>query len=407
MNHIFKTVWNRVRRCYVAVNETVTGASQATGSTNSLVIGSVLTAIAFTQSFASEIHVQTGTYGDIGYYDKIALVGDSSKGGAIINGNVNGGEVFVTPFRDGGVSNVGAVVDGLYTIGYTRINGNLTADHLYLDYESLHDDHLAFIDHNAGITPDYSSNDYYNNWAEYLKVTGTTKLVNFTAAGRGSFGDLIVTQRFSNGFDKDFLPGNAPTNEVNTITATNLTANIIDNGSNIVVLNQANVSGKLTNRGNVTFGTQTSVAQIENLTGANFTANGDISINGQFHNQGNIYLHGQLSFRPDGSLNQTAGSVTTSINNVFSNPALVNEGLNYIGLNASNTETVKTSLSQFFTRYVPGQVAQALADHATFTGGKVIITGVNLTTTQRDDLTKAFKERFFNAKKPHSLKNVA
>ena len=26
MNKIFKTVWNRVRRCYVAVNETVTRA---------------------------------------------------------------------------------------------------------------------------------------------------------------------------------------------------------------------------------------------------------------------------------------------------------------------------------------------------------------------------------------------
>ncbi len=41
MNRIFRTVWNRVRRQLVAVNETVTGASQASGST---VKGSVVNA---------------------------------------------------------------------------------------------------------------------------------------------------------------------------------------------------------------------------------------------------------------------------------------------------------------------------------------------------------------------------
>ena len=41
MNRIFRTVWNRVRRQLVAVNESVTGASQASGST---VKGSVVNA---------------------------------------------------------------------------------------------------------------------------------------------------------------------------------------------------------------------------------------------------------------------------------------------------------------------------------------------------------------------------
>ncbi|MFR8254607.1 MAG: hypothetical protein ACLVAP_13420 [Parasutterella sp.] len=36
-----------------------------------------------------------------------------------------------------------------------------------------------------------------------------------------------------------------------------------------------------------------------------------------------------------------------------------------------------------------------MADHASFTGGKVIVTGVNLTQTQAADLTKAFKDKFF------------
>ena len=42
MNKIFKTVWNRVRRCYVAVNETVSGAAQASGKT-AVTIGVALT----------------------------------------------------------------------------------------------------------------------------------------------------------------------------------------------------------------------------------------------------------------------------------------------------------------------------------------------------------------------------
>ena len=41
MNRIFRTVWNCVRRQLVAVNESVTGASQASGST---VKGSVVNA---------------------------------------------------------------------------------------------------------------------------------------------------------------------------------------------------------------------------------------------------------------------------------------------------------------------------------------------------------------------------
>ena len=41
MNRIFRTVWNRVRRQLVAVNESVTGAAQASGST---VKGSVVNA---------------------------------------------------------------------------------------------------------------------------------------------------------------------------------------------------------------------------------------------------------------------------------------------------------------------------------------------------------------------------
>ena len=58
-------------------------------------------------------------------------------------------------------------------------------------------------------------------------------------------------------------------------------------------------------------------------------------------------------------------------------------------------QEVKSSLNDFFTKSAPGSIARKLINHASFTGGKVIVTGVNLTQTQADDLTKAFKEQFF------------
>lgn len=45
MNKIFKTVWNRVRRCYVAVNETVTGAAQSSGKSAAIIGVTLATSI--------------------------------------------------------------------------------------------------------------------------------------------------------------------------------------------------------------------------------------------------------------------------------------------------------------------------------------------------------------------------
>ena len=69
--------------------------------------------------------------------------------------------------------------------------------------------------------------------------------------------------------------------------------------------------------------------------------------------------------------------------------------LSTVSLQAVLPEETKTALTDLFRHYVPGSVAQSLIDHATFTGGRVIVTGVNLTTTQRDDLVQAFKAKFF------------
>ena len=73
------------------------------------------------------------------------------------------------------------------------------------------------------------------------------------------------------------------------------------------------------------------------------------------------------------------------------------QDLHYVALNSTVPQEAKTSLTDFFLKYLPGTVAKSLADHASFTGGKVIVTGVNLTQTQAADLAKAFKEQFGSA----------
>ncbi|WP_290432780.1 autotransporter outer membrane beta-barrel domain-containing protein [uncultured Parasutterella sp.] len=70
--------------------------------------------------------------------------------------------------------------------------------------------------------------------------------------------------------------------------------------------------------------------------------------------------------------------------------------LNYVSLGSTTPQAVRTSLTEFFKKYVVGTLADSLVQHATLSGGKVVIRGVNLTETQRDDLTKAFKEQFGN-----------
>jgi len=53
-------------------------------------------------------------------------------------------------------------------------------------------------------------------------------------------------------------------------------------------------------------------------------------------------------------------------------------------------------LTDFFQKYLPGTLAKSLVGHASFTAGKVIVSGVTLTQTQHDDLVKVFKDKFLS-----------
>ena len=88
----------------------------------------------------------------------------------------------------------------------------------------------------------------------------------------------------------------------------------------------------------------------------------------------------------------------TGINEIFGSLGVMGDGeLNVIGLNATMPETIRTTMTEFFKKYVPGFVKENLGHYVSITGGKVVVNGTGLTETQRDDLTTAFKETFGDA----------
>ena len=88
---------------------------------------------------------------------------------------------------------------------------------------------------------------------------------------------------------------------------------------------------------------------------------------------------------------------TNNVYNIFDSLGTTGQqDLHYVSLNSTVPQEVKTSLSDFFQKYVAGTVAQDLINHASFSGGTVIITGVNITQTQADDLVNAFKSKIYS-----------
>lgn len=129
---------------------------------------------------------------------------------------------------------------------------------------------------------------------------------------------------------------------------------------------------------------------IEEEATANFDS---FQVASAMSNSGKVNITGTLTFA-EGATLTSSGQITTIQDNIFQNvtPAVV-DPLNVINVSAQIPEEIRVIADELFQKYVPGEVADSLADHATFTGGKVVVTGVNLTNTQVADLTQAFKEK--------------
>ena len=192
---------------------------------------------------------------------------------------------------------------------------------------------------------------------------------------------------------------NAGTLSVSNFNQSNGTAS---NSGNLTIGN-ANLGGSLTNTGtlsltgNVTSrGNLTSTGTLNNR--GNWTETAHYAISGSLNNTGSVNFQNGFEFAANGRLNSSGTLQTNNAANIFD--SLGSQGqtaLSTVSLQAALPEETKTALTDLFRHYVPGSVAQSLIDHASFTGGKVIVTGVNLTTTQRDDLLQAFKAKFGSA----------
>lgn len=196
-----------------------------------------------------------------------------------------------------------------------------------------------------------------------------------------------------------------------------------DNGnfSNAGVLSISNFNqsnGTTTNSGTLTIGNANLSGSLDNTK--TLTLTGDVTSRGNLTNNGTLNNRGRWTetnrFTVVGVLNNT-GTVDFRDGFEFGNGRLTSSGtvrtnrasdvfdslgttgqqdLHYVSIGSSVPQEAKTSLTEFFQKYLPGAVAKTLADHASFTGGQVIVTGVNLTQTQADDLTKAFKDKFLS-----------
>ena len=192
----------------------------------------------------------------------------------------------------------------------------------------------------------------------------------------------------------------------------------LNNAATLVITNFNQSNGSVSNSGNLTLGSANLYGTLANtgtlsLTGnvtsrGNLTSTGTLNnrgswtetahyaISGNLNNSGAVNFQNGFEFASNGRLNSSGTLQTNNAANIFD--SLGRQGqtaLSTVNLQAALPEEVKTSLTDLFRHYVPGTVAQSLIEHATFTGGRVIVTGVNLTTTQPDDLVQAFKAKFF------------
>ena len=122
----------------------------------------------------------------------------------------------------------------------------------------------------------------------------------------------------------------------------------------------------------------------------------NLGINNVYNITGGTLIVGDLNFDSTVNLSQD-GKIQTDIESIFINPDGDPEALNYVSLNASEPESVKASLTKWFTNYVAGTLRTDLEDHVNFNGGSIVVSGFGkITKTQYQDLLEAFKEALSN-----------
>ena len=346
----------------------------------------------------------------IGDYDEI---GNLTRGGTDKSNNltefrlkdsssitINGRGFSNTTFVQEGNSVLSVNGSGMIFDGPFHINGNSRVD-VHNNLQTRSNTYMT----GGTINP-------YGNWIN----TGSFNLQGGNVnAGNGSLiNNGTVTQTGGNFSSK--LTGSGTYNyNGGSFNASKVSGDIVVNIASGLGASTSNFEGgNINNRGTLTVNGGW-YKNLNNYGTANFNGNatiakttnygtinsyGAVNFTDKLNTSGTLNTHdGVWSFGSSGVLAVSGGIVQTNNSfNVFDSlGTTAQQELHYVGLNSVLPQEVKSSLNDFFTKYAPGSIAQKLINHASFTGGKVIVTGVNLTQTQAADLTKAFKEQFGSA----------
>lgn len=346
----------------------------------------------------------------IGDYDEI---GNLTRGGTNGSNNltefrlkdsssitINGRGFSNTTFVQEGNSVLSINGSGMVFDGPLQVNGNSRVD-VHSNLQTRSNSYMT----GGTINP-------YGNWIN----TGSFNLQggNVTAANGSLTNNGTVTQTGGNFSSK--LTGSGTYNyNGGSFNAAKVSGDIVVNIASGLGASTSNFEGgNINNRGTLTVNGGW-YKNLNNYGTANFNGNatiakttnygtinsyGAVNFTDKLNTSGTLNTHdGVWSFGPSGVLAVSGGIVhTNNIFNVFDSlGTTAQQELHYVGLNSVLPQEVKSSLNDFFTKYAPGSIAQKLINHASFTGGKIVITGVNLTQTQADDLAKAFKTKFGSA----------
>ena len=293
------------------------------------------------------------------------------------------GDLTTPLLHTGGTTNDEFQEEGEYN-GRIIIEGNLIADNAVLDSPFGFDTQADYLEVRGQTV--ISNNLYNNGFLKAEKVTVNGTFYN----GYGEF----------NNFKDPDATAQQPTDWIGTNIAELNSLNIVNN-SNLNV-------GTLTNTREQTYTQTFGTIQVKNNWFTNSTINmsggiineaslgpdKNLGINNVFNVSGGRLVVDDLNFDSQVNLSGT-GKIETAIESIFINPDGDPEALNYVGLNASKPESVKASLTKWFTNYVAGTLRTDLEDHVNFNGGSIVVSGFGkITQTQYDDLMKAFKEAF-------------
>lgn len=218
--------------------------------------------------------------------------------------------------------------------------------------------------------------DLLSQKAGQVSVTGGSYKFTTLSKENGTltnFGTLEVTNFNQSG-------GSAKNSGTLTIGNSNL-------GGTLENVARLMLTGNVTTRGNLT-----STGTLTN--NGNWTEATRYTITGNMHNTGSINFQNGFQIQ-NGFMTSSGILQTNDAFNIFDSLGTTGQqALHYVGLDSADPQEIKTSLTDFFQKYLPGTLAKSLVGHASFTAGKVIVSGVTLTQTQHDDLTKAFKDKF-------------